>query len=47
MKKLVAMVVIEIVAMTCLGVWMASGTQNGSRPNAFTALSYVVFSAAG
>ena len=40
MKKLMAMVAVEIVAMTCLGVWMGTGTDHASRPNAFTALSY-------
>lgn len=40
MKKLVALVAVEIVAMTCLGVWMTAGADHGGRPNAFTALSY-------
>jgi hypothetical protein len=40
MKKLVALVAVEIVAMTSLGMWMSAGMNHGSRPNAFTALSY-------
>jgi hypothetical protein len=41
MKKLVALVAIEIVAMTCIGVWLAAGSTQEPRANAFTALSYV------
>jgi hypothetical protein len=44
MKKLVALVAVEIVAMTCLGVWLTTGTEHGSRQNAFTALSYAFVS---
>jgi hypothetical protein len=43
MKKLVALVAIEIVAMTCLGVWLTTGSAQESRTNAFTALSYAFF----
>jgi hypothetical protein len=43
MKKLVALVAVEIVAMTCLGIWLTSGSDQGPRRNAFTALSYAVF----
>jgi hypothetical protein len=45
MKKLMALVAVEIVAMTCLGVWMTAGTDHAARPNAFTALSYAFFPA--
>ena len=44
MKKLVAMVAIEIVAVTCLGIWLTQGSDNGGRKNAFTALSYAFVS---
>jgi hypothetical protein len=44
MKKLVALVAIEIVAMTCLGIWLTHGSDNGERENAFTALSYAFVS---
>ena len=42
MRKLVALVALEIVAMTSLGVWMASSAGHDARPHAFTALSYAV-----
>ncbi|MDB5722889.1 MAG: hypothetical protein JWP15_3507 [Alphaproteobacteria bacterium] len=41
MKKLVAFVAIEVVAMACVGIWLTIGTAREAGPNAFTALSYV------
>ena len=44
MRKLAAIVALEIVAMTSLGIWMASSPGQDTRPNAFTALSYALLS---